>query len=474
MANKSSQSKNLFAIITYALVLVSVVLMFVLPIFGDKQMLAKLVPATLNTAMGKAIWGQDTLTGYNALLTVFGYAAGKVNLYAWSILAVAVFGALGVFFMIPVCLGKKAGVRFFVYFTEVMIAIASGVFVLCNLYNYAYLGTQMQYALLIPFGASLVMLLLQGFVYKKSSGVMKCFLFFLSAVATFALFPVLTILKQPTALDSVVTLFKGTVNFLNNADGVNFFYAFLQTGVVTMLGTTLAGKILSYATIATVCLVLVNLLIDAIALATKATKFGKAFNLARYSAQLAGLIVVIVCAIVEKQSLGFMLLVIALVTLVELLISIFRYVSAKKKATGYEAKAPKAKKEKKAKKAPKEEAVDAEEEIVISAPLAEESVVEEYKAPAVEVAPVAETTPLDKITLPDDTFIATLTASEKVEFYKTFIAKEYGSFKNIPDYEVGGENKNFFTSVFIYLSKFRNYLSDGLLNKIYKQLNLLK
>ena len=44
---------------------------------------------------------------------------------------------------------------------------------------------------------------------------------------------------------------------------------------------------------------------------------------------------------------------------------------------------------------------------------------------------------------------------------------------SIPDYKVGGDNKKFFSVAFIYLGRIRGLVSDGLLNKMYKELNLL-
>ena len=60
-----------------------------------------------------------------------------------------------------------------------------------------------------------------------------------------------------------------------------------------------------------------------------------------------------------------------------------------------------------------------------------------------------------------------------IEFAKLFLEKINGSYANLPDYVVGGDNKEFFSSIFIYLGKFRSIISDGLMNKIYNELNLL-
>ena len=55
----------------------------------------------------------------------------------------------------------------------------------------------------------------------------------------------------------------------------------------------------------------------------------------------------------------------------------------------------------------------------------------------------------------------------------TFIEKGKGNIGNIPEYVIGGNNKKFFSAVFIYLGRIRSMISDGLLNKMYKELNMM-
>lgn len=74
---------------------------------------------------------------------------------------------------------------------------------------------------------------------------------------------------------------------------------------------------------------------------------------------------------------------------------------------------------------------------------------------------------------PVDEFMRKLTNDEKIEFAMTFIEKSKGNVGNIPEYVIGGDNKKFFSSVFIYLGRIRGMISDGLLNKMYKELNML-
>ena len=100
-------------------------------------------------------------------------------------------------------------------------------------------------------------------------------------------------------------------------------------------------------------------------------------------------------------------------------------------------------------------------------------VVEAQPAPAVQT--VNQTVVYNVTNIyngPSDKFIETLTEDEKIEFSKIFLEKVNGSFANVPNYVVDGDNADFFAAIFIYLGKFRAMLSDGLMNKIYKQLSV--
>ena len=67
-----------------------------------------------------------------------------------------------------------------------------------------------------------------------------------------------------------------------------------------------------------------------------------------------------------------------------------------------------------------------------------------------------------------DPFIAVLNDKERNEFTELFIVKYRGLMPEIPDYTVGGDNKEFFRKLFIYLGQYRDRIPDGLLAKIYQ------
>ena len=67
-----------------------------------------------------------------------------------------------------------------------------------------------------------------------------------------------------------------------------------------------------------------------------------------------------------------------------------------------------------------------------------------------------------------DPFIASLNSTEREQFTEIFILKYKGDTKNLPDYQVGGDNTEFFRKVFIYLGQYRDRIPDSLLSKMYQ------
>ena len=67
-----------------------------------------------------------------------------------------------------------------------------------------------------------------------------------------------------------------------------------------------------------------------------------------------------------------------------------------------------------------------------------------------------------------DPFIAMLNNEERNQFTELFILKFKGVMPEIPDYQVGGDNKEFFRKIFIYLGQYRDRIPDGLLAKMYQ------
>ena len=66
-----------------------------------------------------------------------------------------------------------------------------------------------------------------------------------------------------------------------------------------------------------------------------------------------------------------------------------------------------------------------------------------------------------------DPFMFSLSEAEKSEFIDLYILRCKGAMPEIPAYEVGGKNKDFFNCVFIYLGQYREKISSALLDKMY-------
>ncbi len=109
---------------------------------------------------------------------------------------------------------------------------------------------------------------------------------------------------------------------------------------------------------------------------------------------------------------------------------------------------------------------------------AEAEPVEEAPAPAPVVEPLSA--PLEEPAEPTptvyiyggatDEFMETLTDNEKVEFVELFLKKSKGTVNGVPDYEIDGDNSDFFPAVFVHINRYRNIVSDALMTKMYKQL----
>ena len=82
--------------------------------------------------------------------------------------------------------------------------------------------------------------------------------------------------------------------------------------------------------------------------------------------------------------------------------------------------------------------------------------------------PAASNEPARYDTKTFDAFFATLSTAEINEFGDIFIADKLGVLSYMPAYVIGGDNKDFFRKIMIYLGKFRSNISQSLLEKILK------
>ncbi len=95
----------------------------------------------------------------------------------------------------------------------------------------------------------------------------------------------------------------------------------------------------------------------------------------------------------------------------------------------------------------------------------------------VEMAEVIVATPIPAPNTPSvasllgngfDPFLIQLTDLEKQQFIDLYVLKCKGDMPEIPGYVVGGDNKDFFNKVFIYLGQYRDKIPDELLARMYQ------
>lgn len=80
-------------------------------------------------------------------------------------------------------------------------------------------------------------------------------------------------------------------------------------------------------------------------------------------------------------------------------------------------------------------------------------------------APAEEPAEGETVEEQTDAFMRTLSPADKREFKKVFLQGKAPAY--LPAYEVGGDNRRFFDSVFVYLGKIRSVISDNLLGAMY-------
>ena len=126
--------------------------------------------------------------------------------------------------------------------------------------------------------------------------------------------------------------------------------------------------------------------------------------------------------------------------------------------------------------------IPAEEPVVEEEPVEEEAEEETEEVeqlpiyiptPAPAPAPVAQPAPVAASndyydSKAFDPFVSTLSAEERNQFTELFILKYKGEMAGVPEYSVGGDNKEFFQKVFINLGTLRDRLPDELLEKLYQ------
>lgn len=384
------------------------------------------------------------------------------------------------------------------------------------------------YSMVIALGGSLLMLIVLSIMSKKGSGVIKTALFLLSAVALIALYDLTQLIFGNSSGKLLLALFTDGTSNVSGIDCLKALFEGSFAETLNFASTAGAKAALVIGTVAAL-LVILNFFIDIIALSTTAKKAGRAFNIIRYCLALVALIALLITVAVNKSTLGIMLIALPVVVLMQLLISIIRILAAKKRVKKAEEPVQEqADEEEFADEEPVVEEPVQEQPYETVETVYEEPVREQHEEPVREqveepvrqndnygfneplvnepytssafnntqrnqtVQPPIKSQASQPVRAnvyegpqstqyytintiyggPVDEFMRKLSNEERIEFAMTFIEKRKGNLGNIPDYVIGGNNRLFFSSVFIYLGRIRGLISDGLLNKMYKELNI--
>ena len=369
-----------------------------------------------------------------------------------------IFGVLPTYASVDTYFGKVAGVAFYALPLMLVLAIIFGVIALFNKKNAPALLRVTAYFFTFGFGVYSITNLYVSYL-NEGFAVANLDYVTLGLTAFGALVYFVTAAKKVgkcawlNALQFVLSL--------ASVGAILFAYAKNQTALsngLTSIGLNNAETVLS----AVLAVFFLDLIIAGIRVQSKK---GLTLDLIRYIVQL--LIAAAFCYIAIAGNAGttylVCVIVAAVVSLLQLVICVIQLKPAKKEE-------------------PAEE----------PAPIVEEYVREEYAealpydggpvegvAMAEEVNPTfTEPTPPPQQTQTAgydfyntksfDAFIALLSNEERNQFTEIFILKYKGQMPEIPDYQVGGDNKEFFRKLFIYLGQYRDRIPDGLLSKIYQ------
>ncbi len=499
---------RIVALVTYAIALVGLLLGLLLPFTGTGddvlgKMLAAQLPAAINS-----IYGLDFLADIAAKYPLaFSYKLatwGSFSLDMGAILVIlyALVTLMGLVALIPVIANtasKKAKKNIALKAASFIEACAAAVLasLLFMALNYALNFTEGGIAsfncftVMGAFGGVFLMLAVQAIFYKKGSGLFKLILALLGVltalVAVYDLAKIIPALADPINGMCANLSWLGT-GFIGDNSAISFVNTVVAAGYAIPSDIKLA--ILDIVGAIVVFIVLLNCVLDIMGMGKKTSRWMLITNIVRYTLEIAAIaIVIIVSAITEGITIGLFSMVIAALAVIAFIINIIRLLTFKsrKKAKNDnpaetvingEVVVVETRKERRAREKAERRAQKEAQQASKAAETAE-AVAEEQPADA----PVSVyTNDADGNVVytpviyngPTDDFIRTLNNDQKLEFSRIFLERQADALSCIPDYSVGGKNDKFFASVFIYYSKVRDLVSDGLMNEFYKQANLMK
>ncbi len=478
MAKKGSVRSKFPALVLYVITVLVLIAALILPLetktlssaidFKNNMPLMQLGGALVSIGILKEIpFGTALTTSYSFPVSAFGKT---IDVGAALLLLYALATVVSLILLIPACCigrNKPAGRG---------LCAAGEIAPACVLFPMAFItltygAGNYNLSVLAAFGMCVLALVVQSMIYYRGSGVIKTALVVLSAISAFFLLPAATIGgKFGELLATLAGKINGKAPFdLNPAlfeinGGVLWGASFVSALLTDPSLLAVEGKplitVTYYIALGLTVLVCVNLLIDILGLGKRTNRFMLVCNLIRYIAQTllaAGLAVML---LFSKGNYGFALCVALVLSLAQLIIQIVRSVRYKPVKEEEAAPAPEAETATPA----AEEAPEAEMAASSAPAAAEPETVVETRNVVYNVNTIYNG--------PTDNFIKKLSNDEKVEFARIFLERRIGNVSGIPDYVVGGDNSRFFTGVFIYFARVRDIVSDGLMNKLYEEVNL--
>ncbi|MGN0818151.1 MAG: hypothetical protein ACI4L9_04200, partial [Candidatus Coproplasma sp.] len=204
------------AIITYLIALIVIVGGWFIPLLGSSElnlvdrMAFWYLPDIFNKVAGSAILPESivtrTLPAFDQVsIELFGFTFNPLAILYLAYAAVAV---IAIIMLIPVLAGNKEKSTSAVcaYVVEILATLVIALFLVFSAYNTTVLYSTLSnhLPLLIVGGALILILLIQSFINKKSLGVLKLFIFLLSAIAFVSLFNIVGVITYSFG-DSLAT-----------------------------------------------------------------------------------------------------------------------------------------------------------------------------------------------------------------------------------------------------------------------------
>lgn len=481
-SNRPTRSKYP-ALITYVIALAFLIAGLILPLGAPPFVIdmGKMPVLQLGGALKlfdlPAEWGVALSPGYSFPVTVFGYS---FDFGAALLLAYAFAVVLGIILLIPAIFSKRksAAARILILIAELF---ALTVLLPMSIISLENVQGVYNLSVLVPCAVTLIAVIIQSFVYLGKSGVMKSVIFLLSAVA--ALFALGNIAAAVPALlapiQSLADMMKGNPPFrtgtgLFSLNGTEYGNANVLVTLFAGWGNPAAdGNAAVVAThylfYALSALVLLNLLLDLYGLGKRTNKFMLVCNIVRYSLEFAVIAALAATVAAAGGSFGVMLYLLLFVAIVQLVLQIARFAHLKK-AEQRTADLTEDEEDEDA------EIPDSDDEYAFEPnehaplPVMPETAVASVSAVA---EPEPEQAAATVYNGPSDNFIRKLSDDEKMEFTRIFLERSEPNLSVIPNYIVGGDNSKFFSMIFIYFARVRDIVTDGLMNKFYREVNLM-